>query len=255
MAAGRARLITFPPQHGAWAFLIVPVILAACLGAATWVGLLFAVAWITAYPATYFGGRAAVARVRRGAWTGFARREAKAALPWAAVALVSSLGLIAIRPWSVIPGLVFLAIWGVSIALTWAGRERGISNDLLLVVMAALSTPFMWAVAADQPDPNGIPSGVWIAAVVCLVFFAGSVVHVKSLIREATDRRWHWASVTFHVLALVAMTAVSWWLAIPFGAALARTLIMRPGLRPGRIGAVEAVVCVLVVICTVLAVR
>lgn len=248
-------IISFPPQHGAWAFLIVPLILGAFLGAATWLGLVFAIAWVASYPVSYYGGRSLLMRIRRGEFTAKTKNEFRAAIPWAVVTGITAVILIAARPWIVIPGIVVGLIWSISLWLTWKGRERGITNDLLLTVLASVATPFMWAVANDHAQLDGIPSGVWAAALVCLLFFAGSVFHVKSLIRGAKDRRWHWASVAFHVVALVTAVAISWWLAIPFVAALARTTAMRPGLTPAQIGAVETVVSVLVVVFTVVAVH
>ena len=251
---GSRTALSVPPQHGAWAFLIVPLILAAALGAATAVGLVFAITWVVAYPTTYYLARGVIARLKRGSWTDRAQRELRAAIPWGAATLAGVIALVAARPWIVIPGVVVVGLWSISAVLAWQGRERGIANDLLLVVLAAIATPFMWAVANDVPDVSAVPRAIWLAALVVLVFFIGSVLHVKALIREARDPRWHRASIVFHVAAL-ATALISWWLLIPFGAALIRTIVMRPGLRPGRIGAVEAVVSILVIVATVLALR
>ena len=244
-----------PPQHGAWAFLLVPLVLAALLGAATWVGLLFAITWVIAYPATYFGSRAVMTRARRGTWSRIARRELQDALPWLIALAVTGVALVAMRPWVVIPGAVVGVVWLGTAWLTWIGRERGIVNDLLLVVLSAVAAPLMWAVAVDQPAVADIPSALWLAMGVCIAFFTGSVLHVKSLIREADDRRWHLASIVYHAIVLVIVPFVSWWLVPAFGFALVRTVVMRPGLRPGRIGAVEAVLSLLVIAGTVLAVH
>lgn len=246
-------MVQFPPQHGAWAFLIVPLILAALLGSATWIGLVFAITWVAAYPVSYFGGRGLLMRIRRGNFTTKTKNEFRAAIPWTIITAVGAIILIAARPWIVVPGIVVAAIWSVSLWLTWIGRERGITNDLLLTVLASIAAPFMWAVANDRPSLGGIPDALWLTAVVCLLFFVGSVFHIKSLIREADDRRWHWASVVFHVVALVIAVAISWWLAIPFVAALTRANMIKPRLKPGQLGAVESVVSVLLVVFTFIA--
>lgn len=252
--ATQRRALNVPPQHGAWAFLIVPLILGALLGAASWLGLVFAITWVVAYPTTYFGARGVIARLKRGNWTDRARRELHAAVPWGIATAMGVVVLLITRPWIIVPGVMVVALWGVSAWLTWSGRERGIVNDLLLVVLAAIATPLMWCVANDVADLAQIPRSIWVAALVSLVFFIGSVLHVKSLIREARDRRWHWGSVIFHVFAL-GTALISWWLLIPFSVALVRAIVMKPGTKPGRIGAVESVVAILVVVCTVLAVN
>ncbi len=245
----------FPPQHGAWAFLIVPLLLGSFLGAGNALGLLFSLTWIAAYPLSYFGGRAFLARVRRGSWTTRARSELRSAIPWAALTLFGTSTLIAMRPWILLPGALIVVLWSISIYLTWLGRERGITNDLLLVVLASTSPILMYAIANDQRSLSPVPHSIWIAALVSLLFFMGSVLHVKALIREATNRHWHLISVGFHIAVVISLglSTLSWWLITPFTFALARTVLMKPGMRPGRIGAIESAIALLVVICTVIA--
>jgi hypothetical protein len=171
------------------------------------------------------------------------------------MAAVPALALLVMRPWMVWVGMALAALWAVSVWLTRTGHERGASNDLLLVTQAAIAVPLMWAVATDTPTLGvGDPAAAdaWLAAFVCLVFFTGSVLHVKSLIREADDRRWAIASRVFHLAAL-GMGLISVWLLLPFGVAAARAFAVPPGSRPAVIGAVEIVVSVLVVVGTALA--
>ena len=54
-----------PPQHGAWAFLIVPVLCAFAISGASAAGWLFLGAWVAAYPVGYYLGRALTVRVRQ----------------------------------------------------------------------------------------------------------------------------------------------------------------------------------------------
>lgn len=157
------------------------------------------------------------------------------------------------RPWIIFPGLIVLALWAISVYLSWAGRERGLANDLILVLLAAISPILMYQVAKDESSLGVIPKSIWITSMVSLLFFIGSVLHVKALIRESKDPRWHVSSILFHIIALLGLVMItgSWALAIPFALALVRTVFMKPGLRPGRIGIVEAVVAVALVIGTV----
>ena len=244
--------IHVPPQHGAWAFLLVPLILAGFLGAATPVGLLFAVTWVLAYPVSYFGSRAVMTRLRRHEWSRIAVRERTEAIPWLVLFVLAAIPLVVLRPWLVIAGIGVGAVWLVSAWLTWIGRERGIANDLVLVVLSAVAVPLMWMAAQDS---FAVPSDIWMATAVTAAFFVGSVLHVKSLIREADDRRWHIASIVYAVTASIAAPFVSWWLLPAFAGGAVRTIVMKPGLRPGIIGAVEAVMSLLVIAGVVLATR
>lgn len=244
------KLVHVPPQHGAWAFLIVPLIVAAGLGAATWLTLLFAVTWICAYPTSYFGSRAVMVRIRRGSWSRLAVAARNATIPWLVVTILGVFVLVMLRPLLLLPGLVVVALWAVTVWLTWIGRERGISNDLVLVALSALAVPLMWWVGHDE-----VPLNVWLAAFACAVFFTGSVLHVKSLIREAEDRRWHIASIGYHFIALIVMAVISPWFIFAFAPALARALFAKPTLRPGQIGAIETVISALFVVAAIAALR
>ena len=247
--------IKLPPQHGAWAFLIVPSVMASFLGAGKLLGFIFLVTWVAAYPFSYFMGRGLIARLHRGSWTVRARNEIGFALPWGMFTAVGGATLIILRPWFFLSGLAIVMLWMVSIYLAWSGRERGITNDLLLVVLASLAPVLMYQVANDVRSIGHIPHPIWIASYVSLLFFVSSVLHVKALIREAKNAKWHTASIAVHVIILVllALTTHSWWLAIPFVAALGRTVVMKPGLKPGRIGIIELIVALFLVICTVVA--
>jgi hypothetical protein len=91
------------------------------------------------------------------------------------------------------------------------------------------------------------------ATLIVAAYLAGSVLHVKSLLREAGNAAFHRVNVGWHVvLASGAAVASPWWL-VGLLPALVRAILLRPGMRPGAIGGVEAVVAVLVVVAAFLA--
>ena len=243
----------FPPQHGAWAFLIVPTVMALFLGAGNWLGWVFLFTWIGAYPFTYFASRAIVARSRRGSWTSRATRELRNAMEWSFIAVVGSLILIANRPWIVLSGAVIILMWGLSTYLSWAGHERGISNDTLLIVLASAAPILMYQVANNEKSFGDVPDAIWVASLLSLLYFFGSVLHVKALIREANNPLWHWGSVLFHALVVAGLLLSSQprWLVFPFVLGLGRTTVMKPGLKPGRIGIIEGIVALALVLSVV----
>lgn len=244
-----------PPQHGAWAFLIVPAVIASFLGGGNWIGLIFFLTWVSGYPVSYFLGRALIARIRRRSWTAKARSELQSALPWLVITFFGVSSLIYLRHWLFLYGMILVVLWSASVYLSWAGRERGITNDLLLVGLASMEPVLMYQVAKNHPSLQGLPHAIWMAALMSLLFFAGSVVHVKSLIREAKNPKWHIGSVVIHlaIFASLLLLARPWYLAIPFAFALLRTILIKPGLRPGVLGIVEAGVALGLVTCTVIA--
>ncbi len=227
----------------------------AFLGAGNLVGLIFFLTWVSGYPVSYFLGRAIVARIRRGSWTSKAKGELRWALPWVAVSVGGGSVLVATRPWLLLYGILVVSLWSISVYLSWAGRERGITNDLLLIGLASIEPILMYQVAKNHASLTGIPHSVWMATLFSLLFFTGSVVHVKSLIREVKNRKWHYASLIFHAMVFVLLLffAHPWYLIIPFSLAMLRTIVIKPGLRPGVLGIVEAGVALTLVIFTLIA--
>ncbi|MCZ3387733.1 MAG: hypothetical protein LH645_01125 [Actinomycetia bacterium] len=68
----------------------------------------------------------------------------------------------------------------------------------------------------------------------------GSVLHVKSTIRERDNPRYRTASIAFHSVGLVVALWIDPLLALPFGFLLIRAVVVpQHGWRPTRIGAVE----------------
>jgi hypothetical protein len=245
----------FPPQHGAWAFLIVPAIIVSFLGAGNGIGLIFFLTWVSGYPVSYFLGRALIMRIRRGSWTAKTKTEIKYAIPWIVITFIGASSLVALRPWLLLYGIVVIVLWSVSVYLSWAGRERGITNDLLLVGLASIEPVLMFQVAKNHSLLSGIPHAIWVTALMCMLFFAGSVVHVKSLIREVKNRNWHTGSLVYHLVILILFLVLvkPWYLSVPFALALVRTIIVKPGLRPGTLGVVELGVSIALITCTVIA--
>jgi len=248
-----------PPQHGAWAFLGLPLVLGAVVAPMTPLLLVFAVAWVAAYPLSY----AAFGLVR-------ARRPQRFRRPfgvWLAVVLPAVAVLLVARPWLVWVGFGYLVLFAVNLGYAHRNDERAIGNDLVFVAECALIVPVMWAVGAGDrswtpPSLADVPMQAWALAIVCALVLVGSTLHVKSLIRERRDARYARASRLF-ALACVpvsAVVAVWWglpsglWLVVPFVVLAVRAFVVgRKPLRPGTLGIIELVCFVLTVVCAVLA--
>lgn len=216
---------------------------------ASWWALLFGSAWVCAYPIGYYGGRALSARVRRGSWTRLARREAVRALPWAVLTALFGLPLLVAMPWlaAVVP--VLAVLWAAGLVVAARRGERSLSNDALLLAQALVAVPLTVAVVSG-PDSltHGLGAETLQATLVIGTYLAGSVLHVKSLLREAGRPSFRRADRAWHAAALVATVAADPWWALGFGPALVRSVVGRPGTAPAVLGAIEAVVAVLVVL-------
>lgn len=210
-------------------------------------------AWIAAYPVGYYLGRAAVVRLRRGSWTRLARREASRALPWTVGFVVLAVPLLALRPWLALVAAGVGLLWAFSLLITLRRSERDLANDGVLVVLAVLAVPLMWAVSSDFQGST-LTSDLWVVTAATGVFLFGSVLHVRSLLRRADDAPFRRLSVVYQIAAAIVFAFFSPWWLLGFVPAAVRAVLMRPGLRPAAIGAVEMVVSALFVAAAILAV-
>jgi hypothetical protein len=122
------------------------------------------------------------------------------------------------------------------------------ANDLLLVAQAVAALPLSVAVVAGPNAVLGDLAGSTLTATVLVTgYLAGSVIHVKSLLRDAGRVGFRRLNLGWHAAWLVGAALVAPWWALGFGPALVRAAALRPGLRPAAIGGVEAIVAVLMV--------
>lgn len=260
---GRRRDPLVPPQHGAWAFLGLPVALGTTAAAWSPVWPVVAAAWVAAYPLSW-----AVSGL-----IGGPRRErfARPAILWGSLFVPLALVSLWLRPWLWVAAVVYAALFAVNLAFARARRERALANDLVLVAECSLAVPVVVGVAVSD---SGSGSSAWppweamltghvaVLVLVCALTLVGSTLHVKSLIRERSDARYAVASQVFALACVpVVALALAWWqrdlgfwLVVPFVVLSERARLV-PGRawRPGRIGLVELACFVLVALAAAVA--
>lgn len=240
------RTSLFPPQHGAWAFLGLPLALGFVVADPAWAWLPLSWAWVAAYPASYF----VLSHVR-------ARRPERFRRPlaiWVAAFAPAALAAVVLRPWLLWVAAVYLASFVVNLAYARRNRERDLVNDAVFVVQCS-GMVVVTALAGDDPDTwapgrllGDVSTHAWLLMLVCSLVLLGSTLHVKSLLRERRDPRYAKASRAYAVACVVASPALAvawglpggWFLVVPF-ALLAGRALRRDwsGMRPGAIGMVE----------------
>ena len=109
-----------PPQHGAWAFLGLPLVCGAAVSPWSPLLLALAVTWVVAYPVSYF----VLALVKDAASRHpHPERLRTPLLVWTIAAVPTTVLLIVARPWLLWIALVYHATFGVNIA--FARRRAG----------------------------------------------------------------------------------------------------------------------------------
>lgn len=235
-----------PNQHGAWAMLIVPFAVGVLAAGPSWPHLPLLIAWLVGYLAFFAAGL----------WL----RSGRQPRYWPPVraygALTVALGLVvvAIEPELLRWAAVFLPLLAVSLWCSWRRADRTLLNDGVTVVAACLMTVVVagvgersgrpgspglaglaWLPGADQAHP-------WVLAGLLLAYFAGTILYVKSMIRDRGDRGRYALSVAYHAAACVPAAAASPWLGVLFVVLAVRAAVVPrrwPGLPPAMIGAGE----------------
>ncbi|MDP2013890.1 MAG: YwiC-like family protein, partial [Actinomycetota bacterium] len=181
----------FPPQHGAWAFLALPLALGATVSTWSPLFVLLAITWIAAYPMSY----AAFGLVR-------AKRPQRFRAPlftWAGIALLPAALLVIWRPWLLWIGLAYGVLLMVNLYYARRNDERALANDGVFILECAGMVAVVWALSAGEqsltpPRLDSVPAHVLILTIICALVLLSSTLHVKSLIRERRNPRYAFAS-------------------------------------------------------------
>jgi len=213
-----------PNQHGAWAMLVLPVVVGALRAGPTWRHLLLAIAWLAAYLAFFATGL----WLRSG-------RKARYWPPVRAYALVTAalgVGLLASRPALVTWGVVYAPLLAVSLWHSVRRTDRSLVNDAVTMVAASVMVAVAAGLGPAAPDgwawlPGTTDGATWVVTGLVLAYFFGTALYVKTMIRDRGDRRRYVQSVAHH--ALVCAPAFVW---SPWAGVLLVALAVRAAVVP-----------------------
>jgi hypothetical protein len=225
--------------------LVLPVVVGAVSAGLVPGHALLLAAWLSGYLAYFAAGLWFRSRRRARYWP--------PVRAYTLVALVLGLALVATRPTLLSWGLAFGPLLAVSLHASWLRMDRSMLNDTVTVVAACLMPVVAAGVAGAGPHgwPGAADGRAWWLSTVLLAYFYGTVLYVKSMIRDRDDPRRYAQSVAYHVGLAVLGLAFSW--AVGTGLtvllvvlALRAWLVPRrwPRATPRAIGVGEIVACV-----------
>lgn len=233
-----------PNQHGAWAMLVVPfgfgLVLAIRADAAGWWLLPLFVCWLLGYFAFYYASMWLKAARRRRS------RYVAPLLTYTAASAVSCLLSLTMRGWEMLWwGLPYLLLLLPALWLAHKRRERATAGGAVTVAAACLMT-----VLVRFPDPHLLANADWdypaLVAALLFVYFFGTVLYVKTNIRNRGDAGYFKASVGWHgastlLAGALAASGVSpwWWPVFCALATLRAAAVPRLLWTPKRIGLLE----------------
>lgn len=226
--ASRRLARWIPQQHGAWAWLLAPPLVGACLAGWTWRFGLFIIAWLAGYSA--FNALSRWWRVppaRRRPWL-------TPLIVYGLVALLGGSGLCWSEPllWRWIPPVAVL--FAVPVVATWCHAERSWLNNLvttlvacgMTVVAAGLTAAAVGRAEASWWPPGSDDAAAWLAALVLFAYFFGTVFYVRANFRGRLQTGPYVAAIIYHGVVGLAAVWLSWWLAGVGLLLLARAIVV-----------------------------
>lgn len=166
------------------------------------------------------------------------RRKSRYLPPVRAYGLLSA--LLGVLTLVLDPGLarwapLFLVPLGVGLVASATRTERSLVSGLSTAIGSCLM-----AVVAYDAGGGTDWARIWTIAAVLAAYFGGTVVYVKTMIRERGSRAHYLLSLAWHALASVAMVAVSMPLTVIFVLLTVRAAnFPRLGLSPKQVGLIE----------------
>ena len=228
--------------------LVLPPVVGAIASGVAWSHLLLLAAWIVGYLAFFAAGLWLRSRRKPRYW------PPVRAYTIAAIAL--AVALLVVRPALAWWAPVFAPLLAASLWFSARRADRSLANDAVTVAAASLMTVVAWGLG-DAGGPTGggpfarLPGATsphaWLLAGVLFAYFAGTVLYVKTMIRERGNRRMWWASVGYHAAIVVPTAWVDPWLGALFAVlAIRAALVPRrwPTLSPRAVGVGEVVASV-----------
>jgi tryptophan-rich sensory protein len=249
-AAGAAReagpRLWFPHQHGAWAMLAVPLLLGVAASRADAWQLVLAAAAVAGY----------LASATWQAWLRARRRPSFVpslrvyGIAFALLAVV----LVVAHPGLVVAGIVVVPAAAFGLAGARPGARREIGDTLAQLLQAIVLTPAA-AYVSGAFDPPRVAAYTIVAA----AYLVGTVLVVRSVIRERGNTPFAIGSIGFHLALVIAAAALlpPAWVVVAVGLALRAAALpwvqrRRAGtahpLRTVQVGAVEAGAAIAVVV-------
>ena len=242
-----------PDQHGAWAMTLSPLIIGIFWTAPTGRHALLAAAWLCAFLTfNSFEMWAKTSKKRRA-------RTLPALLCYAAATAVLGLALVWLSPGLLWWTPIFAAPVLLTCLLVYRGRERDLATRGLSIATAVLILPVGAGLERASGAPSAQPHEAWTATAVLFLYFFGTVLFVRSMIRKRADAGAHRACIAWHAVtgALVVgigaidgyprpvLAAVAWALLIARAVILPRMQSARGTLRPAILGLTEVAWCVI----------
>ncbi|WP_158256142.1 YwiC-like family protein [Corynebacterium sp. 13CS0277] len=219
-----------PDQHGAWVMVIVPILLGIIITGPQLLDIPLAVAWFAGYFAFF----------ALGLWLKVPAKRKRTFVPalatYAAISAMASLIVIVGAPRVLWAACWFAPLVAVAVYEAYRKRPRSVASGMSTTLASAALIPTCGLLL---PPGTADWRALLVACAVVALYQCGTILFVKTMIRNRGDRRWLAWSIGYHVLAAGAVIGL-WlggycriWPALVMVAVAVRSWLM-PYLNEGR---------------------
>lgn len=188
-----------PKQHGAWAMLIIPFWLGVAASSFMWQHIPFFIGWLFLYLAAY------------PMLLLFKKNKKPSYLRWTLIYFVPALLLLLIPLWTrpsiVYFGLSMVPFFIINAYYSKRNRDRALLNDMSAICVFAIA-----GLASSYLAEGGINELTILAFIASILFFIGSTLYVKTMIRERKNPRFKWISWSYHIVILIVWLLLGDWI-------------------------------------------
>ncbi|MBM7554049.1 YwiC-like family protein [Thalassobacillus pellis] len=217
-----------PKQHGAWAMLVLPFLLGIIAGGFSWWQVPLLIGWISLYLATY----PLIMAVKK--------KKIEFHLSWfykyISVATLALLPVVIFNTTLFWVGLMMVPFFIINIVFGKHNKDRSLWNDLSAIAAFSFS-----GMATYYLGSGSIDSTAWLIVAIPILFFTGSTLFVKTMIREKKNPAYRWISWGYHIFVVGLGAALgSWLLTVAFLPSLVRAVYLYGRkMKPMEMGILE----------------
>ncbi|WP_342423939.1 YwiC-like family protein [Paenibacillus sp. FSL E2-0178] len=216
-----------PNQHGAWAMLVLPFLFGVAASRGQLIHIPLFVCWLLIYLFSF--------PLLQGVKTRKFKRYAHPLKLYGILLLPLIIYLVAAEPvllWFVLP---LVPLFAVNLYYARTKNERALLNDISAIVAFCLIIYPVFYVGQG---------GSWQTTtelfVLAVLYFTGTALYVKTVIRERNNIRFYYGSVLYHLLVAVAGLFLFPSLLVPLLILLLRAAILpKTGITAKRTGIIE----------------
>ncbi|UQZ36702.1 hypothetical protein C2I18_26125 [Paenibacillus sp. PK3_47] len=216
-----------PNQHGAWAMLVLPFLFGVASSQGQYLHIPLFLCWLLIYLFSF--------PLLQGVKTGKFRRYAQPMKVYGLLLLPFVVYLIIAEPvllWFVLP---LVPLFAVNLYYAKTKNERALINDISAILAFCLIIYPVFYVGEGESWRT-----VTELFLLSAMYFIGTALYVKTVIRERNNIRFYYGSVLYHLLAAVAGMILFPSLIVPLIILLLRAAILpKTGITAKRTGMIE----------------